>query len=325
MTYEEICKLLDYDEDIERSTFYMPNEIFEDLKSYITNSPHIAFSYSYIYLIFWLWRNTKYFNEVDIIDNKTIKRILGYNPNTQGLDYIIKKNGLLDQCEYTESTRSYPMSWSYTEDEGFTFFMSSEIDETIKDKFPEVPKRFFLKKPLKGFNRVLVENGVEYEILGTFQAIENTHMIDFNVFLFCMSNEKLGCISFYLYCYLKYRSDIKGIEEEQLTISLENLSKDSGITKRTLDKYLNALKGYRMIDFNHNQDFFVLGLGKDDRESNSYSIRSYREFNFEDAPLAFDRIEVVERVDYFKMLEEEKKMLASPLGKVFIKESSLPF
>lgn len=321
MTYEEICRLLSYNEDTERLTFYMPNETFENLKKCIKNSPHIAFGYSYVYLTFWLWRNTKYFNVDEIIDNKIIKRILGYNMSTQGLDYIIKKNGLLDQCGYTESVRDYPISWDYTKGEGFSFFMSSEIDETIRNRFSFVPKRFFLKKPLMGFERALIENGAEYDILGTFQAIENTHIVDFNVFLFCVSNEKLGCTAFYLYCYMKKESDIEGDFER----SLENISKDTGITERTLDKYLNLLKGYRMINFNHNQEFFVLGLDSDSRGSNSYSVRLYDEFNFEESPISFDKIEVIERKDYFKMMEEEKIDFKSPTNKANVEEIDLPY
>lgn len=322
MTQEKNWRSLLYNEETERFTFYMPNEVFDDLQNNIKSSSHIAFSYCYIYLTFWLWRNTKYFKSDIIIDNKHIKELLGYNPKTQGLDYLIKKDGLLDKIEYTESTKDYPLSWYFEKESGFDFFMSSDVSEEDLKYLPVLPKRFFLKKPLKGYYRVIKENEEEIEISGTFQEIKNTHIIDFNVFLYCISNKELGCTGFYLYSYILHRENLASINDKSFDISLKNLSKNSEISERSLDKYLNLLKGYQMIDFTHNQDNFVLGLPDSERRPNSYFTRAYKDFNFKSNPVEFEKINIMKRSEYLEKLKESQKEQSN---KINIDENTLPF
>ena len=83
MTYAEIEQLLQFN-DYE-SKIFMPNEIFGDLQKNIDNASHIAFAYSYIYFVTWLYRYAKYGMVNELIDQKFIKRILGYNENYKKL------------------------------------------------------------------------------------------------------------------------------------------------------------------------------------------------------------------------------------------------
>lgn len=283
MSYNELHNLFNYDE--KETSLYMPNEIFKDLQKYIKNTPHIAFAYTYIYLITWLYRYAKHFNVEVVLDNKKLKEVLGYSSKNQTMDYLIKKGGLLDEIEYLDSTRDYVINWQFNKstDEALSFFMFSDIDREINDYFPSVPKRFFLKKPLKAFYRVIEEENDEYEIAGTFYDISNTHNIPFEVFLFCVSNSKIGCTGFYLYAYLKHKNDIF---ESGYDVSIEELSQSIGVARRTLINYLGQLKSYKMIDFKHNQDFFAIGL--EDRKANTYITRDYGFFY--DRPIPFKRI-----------------------------------
>lgn len=117
MKYEQLEELLQYHE--KESKIFMPNEIFDDLKGAIPDSPHIAFAYSYTYLAAWLYRYSKHISPTEgFIDNVKMKQILGYNENYKKLDYLIKKNGLLDQLGYTETVKDFPTSWTYDEMEG---------------------------------------------------------------------------------------------------------------------------------------------------------------------------------------------------------------
>jgi len=291
MSYEEIVRCLQYNE--KESNLFMPNEIFEDLKLHVRNTPHIAFAYSYCYLATWLYRYVKHSSVTEILDNKKLKELLGYNPKTQTLDYLIKKNGLLDEIEYLESTRDFPLTWSLTgEEKDLDFFMLSDLDIGVaKEKFPNIPKRFFLKKPLKGFSRIkLNEDGQEYESLGTFYDIANTHNVPFEGFLYCMSNRDIGCTGFYLYSYLKHKNDLF---ENGYDVSLANLSLDTGIKESTLDKYIGLLKGYRMVDFRHNQEFFAIGMRAEDRKANTYLINEHDSFSNELE--TFQKIKIVKK------------------------------
>lgn len=92
MKYEEIKKLVQFNEyNGYESKLYMPNEIFADLKANIKNTPHIAFAYSYIYLVTWMYRYTKHIVGQEVISNSTIKEILGYSAVTRTINYLIKK------------------------------------------------------------------------------------------------------------------------------------------------------------------------------------------------------------------------------------------
>src|SRR5699024_11535773 len=87
-----------------QSRHFMPNEIFKDLQSNIKTSTHIAFAYSYYYLTSWLYRNVKYAEDLPIeINTKTLKKLLGYNQNYKPINYIIKKNGVLEQINYIKN------------------------------------------------------------------------------------------------------------------------------------------------------------------------------------------------------------------------------
>lgn len=145
MKYEEINKLVQFNEEYE-SNLFMPNEIFKDLKANIKGVPHIAFAYSYIYLSTWLYRYAKHVN-VGTFDNAKIKEVLGYKPNTRTINFLIKKGGLLDEMEYLQSTRDYPVSWEYSKMnyEDLEFTLSSEVDDDYKVYLPVLSKRFFLE------------------------------------------------------------------------------------------------------------------------------------------------------------------------------------
>jgi len=299
MKYQEINSLLQYnDYNGSERTLFMPNEIFEDLKGNIKNTPHIAFAYSYIYLVTWLYRYTKLLVQKDAISNNKIKEILGYQPETRTVNYLIKKNGLLEQLGYLITDNDFPVWWNQSKYEELEFTMYSEEKETFTHH--NIPRNYTVKYPVKAFNRIIFQNEDKIEIEGTFYDIENTHNIPFEVFMYCMGNEDVGCTGFYLYAYLKYKNDIY---EGGYDVSLEDLSSETGIADRTLDKYLNSLKGFRMIDFVHNQEFFAIGMKEEDRKANTYITRGYE--NFSDELIPFHKINVMKKKEYFKMIEEQ--------------------
>ncbi|MFC0235652.1 hypothetical protein [Fictibacillus phosphorivorans] len=331
MKYEEIRKLLQYnDYNGMESKLFMPNELFEDLKNNIKNTPHIAFAYTYIYLVTWLYRHSKHTVIKGGVSNSTIKEILGYNPETRTVNYLITKNGLLDKIGYTSTDRNFPIA-SEIIDGRLEFVLVNELESkedplysyeySMEKKIREnVPKNFTIKYPVKAFEREVDEKGF-IDVEGTFYEFENTHLIPFEVFMYCMSKEDIGCTGFYLYAYLSHKNDIYGGYD----VSLEDLVKETGIADRTLDKYLGMLKGYKMIDFQHNQEYFAIGMRKEDRMANTYTTNDYDEFV--EQPVSYQKINIVKKKDYFKMLleEEEAKKIEIWGDVIDIPLESLPY
>jgi hypothetical protein len=257
----KLIKYLQYNE--KESNIYLPNEIFKDLSSELEGSSHIAFAYSYYYFISWLYRYSKYgqFN----IDVKQIKEVLGYSPNSKEINYIIKKDGVLDQIGYTFSSTDYPIAWDFNDGE-IEFTMFSDLDLDLrKILMHQKGRNYKVKVPVKAFwrDKISEEEGI---LDGTFYDIRNTHHISFDVFLECMSNKELGCTGFYLYGYLRYRCQW----HDEYNSSFENIGMSCGVSKNTAEKYLNILWQNGLIQYNENPCRIIKGEYK--KEPNTYWI-----------------------------------------------------
>lgn len=256
------------------SKLYIPNEIFDDL-SIIDNGSHRAFAYSYYYLINYLYRNTKYGQL--IITTNDIKEILGYSKNTNELNYIFKKGGVLDSINYTETTTNYPVGWEL--DNEFVepvFHLVNDLDVNSQLLYKSRhTNRHTIKQPLRSFYRELVDRDINYQS-GTYFIIENTHLIEFEVFDFCMNNSELGCIGFYIYSYLKMMNDKFQCGYDA---GRDRLSIETGIKSTTLEKYRTRLRAYNMITLIHNQHYFSVGVTEDKRKASSNKSNHYSQFS----------------------------------------------
>ena len=327
MTYEEISKLLEIDG--KESPVFMPNEIFEDLQAYTIDSSHVAYAYSYMYLTHFLYRNCKYFNVKTLLDGNIIKQILGYSKSNRTMNYITKKGGLLDDIGYTTATKNYPISWQFKKESGedLEFIMYEEIGAEV---LLPIPKMFFLKYPIKALEDRFIEKTTytddgereveEYELRGTYFDVEQTHSVDFYVFMYCMSKKKLGVIAFYLYSWIKHRNDIF---EGGYDVPMTKLSEETGINRRSLIKYMDLLKGYRMISFQHNQEYFVLAAKREDRKATTYMTNDV-DF-FLDEPEGYKKMRVQLREEYFAMKAEQEEEGKGVKGRVDIPLAELPF
>ena len=340
MKYDELRELLQYD-DVNRheSLVFMPNEIFDDLQTNISSSPHVAFSYSYIYLVTWLYRYAVYGRAKETLTTEHIKRILTYGARTQEINYLIKKNGVLEKLDYVRTTRDFPTSYHYKNDYDHEMYLKDLSPRlltftTLEDwkgrdfyDYLQNGKNYKIKYPLRAFNRYPQDDEMKedyekgYED-GTFFEFHNTHLIPFDVFLYCMSNKKIGCTGFYLYAYLKFKNDK---HKEGYDVSIESLVEDTGIPNSTLNDYLRMLKSYRMIQFQHNQELFSLALKIEDRKANTYITNDY--FAFSDKPVPYDKIKIVPKYEYLKQLkeEEESKRMIWGSQKVDIALEDLPY
>ncbi len=300
-----MIKLLQFDEDTGyESKIYIPNEIFDDLKNNndINSAAHTAFSFSYIYLATWLYRYAKHNGIIEATSSTkegtiSMKEILGYNQMTKGLDYLIKKNGVLEKMGYLSTVKDYPISAIF-EDGYLEFSMLSDLEVEMQNYVKNRSSRkYTIKFPVKAFYR-FNDNDED----GTFFDISNTTLIPIEVFLFCMSNDQLGCDAFYCYSYLQYQNQLF---KNGYDVSLENLALETGFNIRTLKNYLHLLKGYRMIQCIHNQDYFALGMKKEHRKANTYITNDFELFHEE--LTTYKKIKVMPRKEYLLKLKLEKE------------------
>lgn len=319
MKHEEIIDLLNYEDN--ESKLFVPNEIFDNLKDNIDKSPHIAFSYSYIYLVTWLYRYAKIFtgDNKSVINNNIIKELLGYNPKSQTVNYLIKRKGLLEKIGLLKSVGDFPYTHSYTKEEGLQFEMYSDYKE-FHDMHPRIARNHFFRYPVKSLDDRILTTDKEL-LKGAFYDVSNTHMIPFEVFLYCMSekeikredkveNESVGTIGFYLYAFLKHKTDLHK-SDGGYTISVSELSSETGITERTLERYLSILKERNMIEYTHNIDHFVPSLPKHLRIGNTYRTYSYEEFNYSNTPKKYKRINFMSYEEFAKKQAVEKMDLTN--------------
>ena len=297
---EELKEKLCYDE--EQSKIFMPNEIFEDLKDNIDiteikrGSEHIAYAYSYVYLISYLYRYAKYAEH--LYKEEELKEILQTTNNHKA--YITKKGGVLDQLNYIKKESDFPIKIDYdmwyeaTENPQSkpVFKMNSEMIEyfdspNITSEISKLSKNHKINYPFRAFHAptkyvddegkiIKVLNPTEFDSQGYFFDIENTHMIPVEVFMFCMSKEDLGTLGFYIYSFLKHKTDIF---PRGWNCSKVNLVKLTGIKITSLNIILKKLEEYNMIYNSHEPYYLNLHLSSEIKlKACAYKAKRFDQF-----------------------------------------------
>lgn len=270
------------------SKLAMPNELFTKLlelkEDKTIKSNHAPFIYSYLYLNAYLYRYSIY--ETYVPSTSDIKEMLGMSKGTKTVDYIIKKDGLLDKLGLTYSTKDYPIHTMWVDEDGnklerpqFNMLKeeSNKINELFHGDLDEIQVAFgaksyelayrkkhnllnnqYCKLPVFAFYRD-VDDFFETETIdylsvdGTFYESNNTTIIPFEVFQFCMENEDLGVTAFYIYAYLKHKGDL---HQNGYDASHKRLSKELGLSEKTIQTYRNAMRSHNMIHLKHNMTHY---------------------------------------------------------------------
>jgi len=275
----ELKEMLNYNKEKEYWVS-LPNNLFqillEDKELMKKRAPHIAYAYTYVYYITWLYRYAKYgVMDLESLTDKKIKRVLGISEITKDYNYITKRNGVLERLGIiqTKSFAEAPVQWHWNDTynliEGFTTYeeelngMHPEDIEQLKafGAIRNVKRREFKYPVFALEDRVINET----TYLGTFYNKEYTHMIDFDVFIECMSNPELGCTAFYLYGLLKMYC---GNDNGTCNPAVETISNKTGIKPTTRDKALKALRAFRIIGCK--VEPYVIERGDHKTESNTY-------------------------------------------------------
>lgn len=228
---------------LERS-ITMPNEILQEMKDWLASGElksiqHQEFVYTYYWLLTYLWRYALYAEQK--LTQSDIKRLLGFNPNEKRLNYIMKKDGLLDIKEYTSTTKDFPISWSMKKSEQLSFDMLHEINQVDRGYLlPYQSPNYFVKSPVKHMGNPENE--------GIFWNSSDTHIVNGEVFTMCMNNRNLGCAGFYLYGVLVFIRDKS--KSESFLCSNKTLLTYTSWNRNKLQKLANELVCTGLIEKN---------------------------------------------------------------------------
>ncbi|WFB58698.1 hypothetical protein [Paenibacillus sp. BR1-192] len=282
-TKSEMAKLLGVSE--KHHEIYMPNEIFKDfVEAFSTEemagktSTHIAFAYAYYYLANYQWRYAqyRYYNDKTGVETSinegTIKQILGFPSKSEQYTYLTKnKTGLLVKLGYIRKETDKPSRYWY-DDEG----KYKEVQFIYESEYPELygnNKNWKVAMPVKAHWR---EEWAELDCYynGTFYQIDNTHLIDIDIFIYCMTNAELGVEGFYLYCFLKCMTDKF---QNAYNCSQKEMAQLTGLSIDEVKKQLENLERRNMITSDHKP--FCLDK-PDDKETktNTYGVKEPNEF-----------------------------------------------
>lgn len=225
-----------------REKIYIHNEIFKELannKHFSTNN--LVFIYAYYCIICYLFRYCKYGNGL-FFTNEDIKEMLGYQRKYTGVDYLIKKGGVLDHIGFTDCIRDYPIE--YTVEDGFiNFEMYSDLDQETK-RCINMGRNFYIKKPVKAFYRA--EESIDEQVYdGTYYDISNTHVFDICIFV-DMMKKGLSTNEFYVYQFLRHKCDLF---KSGYNASYQQIESEIGVPARTLKRVNLKLEesGYVLI------------------------------------------------------------------------------
>lgn len=251
----------------------IPNGIFRNLSTNIknkngsTNVQQSSFAYAYLVCVAFLY---KYAHFVDVdngtyLQNTDIKQVLGYSKLTKSIDGIIKKNGILEEIGLIQSTKDYPVSVNYINDDiGNVRVRDFVTINMVDESFPNYEE---IKSIVKNRNYEIREPRFLFEYdgdIGTLYDYSNTHRITIKEFMEIIYSDNYDNIDFMLYGYFKSRC--YNYKDNTRSIPLLRIISEIGIGKDAFYKHLEIIKEYELVEVEHKP--WVMGDGE--AESNEY-------------------------------------------------------
>lgn len=237
----------------------IPNDIFRTLskniknKSGNTNIKQSSFAYAYIICVSFLYKYAQFvdINNKTYIQNTDLKQILGYSKTTKSVDYIIKKDGVLEKIGLLKTVKDYPVSVMYGEDEYNNFKIREFITLSMMDK--SHPTYKIIKNIVKNKNYKVKEPVFMFKYnggAGSLYDYSNTHRVTIKEFIKFICDEKLDNIDLMLYFFFKskcYNLNKKNTK----SIPLLQITSDIGIGKESFYYHLKIIKDKGMLAVNH--------------------------------------------------------------------------
>lgn len=217
-------KLLSLVKNEEERYLEVSSGIFDDIsmlsKKYGVKNVHCVFSFSYLVLIQYLYRYAKYKDY--FYDISTIKELIGYSDGDKRINYLIKKNGTLDNADLIKTVEDFPIAYTNT---SVRFLSEYDIDY-IKNwrNTNNVTRNQYSKIPIK--------KNIKKEIIP----------IDMNVFVFMMRNNELQSTAFILYNFFKFKADNDIVE-----IKLKDIIDEVFLSTKKINNLIYTFKQFNIV------------------------------------------------------------------------------
>lgn len=305
MSEQELYDLIKFNDNHE-SEVAIPNSIFEELNILVEQkklkSQHIGFAYSYIFLQTYLCRYAIYDRRVLSVSEQ--KEILGYTPTNKTLDYIIKKNGILEKdINILQTSNDFPILAVWNDEHEIKELEISFTSDLIGlEDFRQqkgLTRNQSCKIPVFGFHLDYKEGySKEDDFDGSFFIADNFTLLDFKVFAYCMANKELGCNAFYLYAYFKNQS-FKFSGDFKATV--KRITVETKLSNMTVQKYMDTMKSFNMITTTHNMEYFSLGWSEGERQASTHDVNEYYQFTVN--KIEYDKMKVVDIQTHIQKME----------------------
>lgn len=278
--YNDIVDKIKYNE--KQDNVYLNNNTFKILESLIDTGSikktHVSFTFTYLYLITYLFRYTKYSDKV--LTTGEIKELLGYSKVNKRIDYIIKENGVLDTVGLTKTIHDFPIDHSITNG-SLTITMLSELNNNDSYSINWRKQRGIsisqsCKYPTLGFYNTLKDDiDISYfDNGGSFFNVNYTTLIPFKVLLYCLSNKAIGVDGFYTYCKIL---SFNKITNSHYHIGIVKLGNDIYFGTSKIQSIMNNLRLYGLISTDV-IDAFYFGKYASDNKANGHFANDYNSF-----------------------------------------------
>ncbi|KRE70873.1 hypothetical protein [Paenibacillus sp. Soil750] len=282
---KEIKNMLDVNE--KQNYVFMPNEIFADFTEAFKDmkqetdkgktSTHIAYAYSYYFLANYMWRYARYRYWDDkvgdiILNEGVIKQFLGFPAKSEQYTYLTKnQTGLLQKIGYIRKVSDKPSRYLYDKERRF-----KEVLFIYESEYPEVygnTKNWKVAMPVKGIWRDL-ESELDNCENGTLYVINDTHKVNIETFIYCITNPELGVEGFYLYCFLKFMTDKF---KQGYDCSNDQMSALTGLSLDEIKSQIYNLEKRNMITNDHKP--YCLNKPKNKEcKTNTYTVLEHKYF-----------------------------------------------
>lgn len=235
--------------------------IFKELKEkselgLFKTKKHKTFTFGYIWLVSYLWKYSKYGQAK--YDTDAIKSILGLNEKDSRVDYIIKRDGLLDEWGYTEATRDFPIATAF-ENNSLRIYTLEDIGENERRDFlRNYGNRYYCKKPIHQFERE--------DKTGLMFSKDDVFRITRSEFIRAALTKEIGCEGLYLYAYIKLK--LKMSVKNNIVIYNNELKETTGFCDATIRRLTKNLEFAGMIK----KETVAKNEGGKLTKTNSYSI-----------------------------------------------------
>ncbi len=180
------------------------------------------------------------------IDEKMIKKIMGFAAKADAYTYLTKNNGgILKELGYIRKETDKPYHYELDEFNDPFFEMESELE--FPSHMQGSKRNSKINYPVKAFHRT-PESEVDCYQDGTYYEKDNTHQVNFDVFMYCMADPELGVEGFYLYALSVY---LNNKFRNGFDCTHENFARLSGMSIKEVKAQLKKLEERNMIKCDH--------------------------------------------------------------------------